>query len=244
LLYYSCFEVKKHYVVERDKLQPPTEPNSKHRSELAAFTCFLQSATARTVLQIFGINIPSSFQLTHNSDGDDPPDFEALGLRWEHTLFPPDQIALDRVHRERGAMVVPPFSVTQGDIGKIWKHSDLYSGYPEFHSVEEIVDALENTFLGKIIGGPASKDMPVNDVLLLDNRADTSPRRDTETALHRALTKKRPKHLKLIFLVRWARLDGTSDESDVICLYQSTAGYTAGSAPNVCGDLKTGGMSE
>jgi len=177
-------------------------------------------------------------------DGDDPPDFEALGLRWEHTLFPPDQIALDRVHREQGAMIVPPFSVTRGDIRKIRKHSGPFLGYQEFHSVDDVVDALETAFLEKVIGGPASKDVPTNDVLLLDNRVDTSPRRDTEEALRRALSKKQPKHLKLIFLVRWARLDGTSDESDVICLYQNTAGYTAGSAPNVCGDLKTGGVSE
>ena len=73
-------------IVQRDN---PTPPAKCRNHEVAAFTFLLQAPSTRAVLARLGVTIQETFQLVHNSKGDDTPDIEALGLRWEHTWYRP-----------------------------------------------------------------------------------------------------------------------------------------------------------
>ena len=149
-----------------------------------------------------GVQIPEGFSLTLNSDGDDPPDIFALNLGWECTEFPPDQSALRKVHEERGplGMMVPGFAETRGDIGLIRAGVSYAGVQPPFYTVNDQLAALAEVFANKVIGGPKSKDVQGNDVLLLDQRQDYWPEA-AEMALRSALKIKQPRFIKLILLV-------------------------------------------
>jgi hypothetical protein len=164
----------------------------------------LQSPEARCAICSLGIGIPETFELTHNTGKDDPPDLNALGLGWECTEFPPNQSAMDKVHEECGemGMTVPGFSVTGSDINKIREHSNPFAAFPNFVPVEAEYQALEAVFLERVIGGAKSKDVPGNDVLLLDHRRGNYLG-DAAVAIKRALQKKSPSCIRLIFLVGW-----------------------------------------
>ncbi|HVX91070.1 MAG TPA: hypothetical protein VHC20_05610 [Candidatus Paceibacterota bacterium] len=193
--------MKTSYKINRDDLRPPGRDQ-----ELALFTCALQSAALRDWLAGQRIEAPAQFELTHNTGADDPPDLSALGLGWECTEFPPNQTATRKVHRENGpmGMVVPGFSQTGADIRKIREQSIPFTAYPKFVALDDEIAALGGAFLGKVIGGPKSKDVPGNDVLLLDQRDDHAPDL-AEKALRLALRKTTPKHIRLVLLVRFQR---------------------------------------
>jgi hypothetical protein len=193
--------LKTNYTITRDQLVPPVR-----NRELALFTCMLQAPAARKALAELNITVPARFPLIHNSGTDDPPDIEALGLGWECTDFPPDQQALDAVHREVGAMVIPPYSRTRGEIKRIRQAVTISHVCPPFVSADEVLAALSRAFLERVIGGPKSKDVPGNDVLLLDQRYDPSD--FPEIALRLALRETKPRHLRLILLVRWQQGKG------------------------------------
>lgn len=172
--------------------------------EVALFTATIQSPVTHAMLNAFGIAVPASIAMTHNSGADDPPDINALGLGWECTEFPPNQSALDAVHQEQGemGMIVPGFSQTGSDINKIRALAMPGSAYPKAFSLNDEIKVLHGVFLEKVIGGPKSKDIPGNDILLLDQRADGWPEA-AEIALRQAMKMKTPTHIRAVLLVRW-----------------------------------------
>lgn len=174
--------------------------------EVALFSMAMSAPVTLTLLEKLGIAVPPEVQMEHHTGADDPPDISALGLGWECTEFPPDQSALDAVHKEQGAMIVPGFSQTGGNIAKIRALAKPFNAYPEPFSVTDEISSLKRIFLEKVIGGPRSKDVPGNDVLLLDQRASGWPA-DAEMALRQALTEKKPINIRAVLLVRWQRGD-------------------------------------
>ena len=215
------------YSITRDNLEPPI-----HDTELALFTCAIQSSAVRTSLGALGVPVPDQFNIVHNTNPDDPPDIEALGLGWECTEFPPNQSALTHVFDKwSGPMNVPGFSQTGRDIGKMRAFAD-----PEidtintFISVDKEIEALKQEFLNTIIGGPKSKDVSCNSVLLLDHRQQ--PLIDkAKSAITQALSQSQPKHIKLILLVAWHRIQSV-DESlvpNVTVMYPFSRPHQAGS---------------
>lgn len=187
------------YTINRDELVPPVRDK-----EVALFTCALQSAALRDWCAGQGIALPEKFEIAHHTDNDDPPDLSALGLGWECTEFPPTQSAIDKVHMENGpmGMIVPGFNETGANIQKIRAQSIPFTAYPRMYAVDDEIAALEQAFLTKVIGGPRSKDVPGNHVLLLDRRGDHAGDL-AERALRSAVTKVKPKHLRLVLLVGW-----------------------------------------
>ncbi len=187
------------YSIVRDRLQPPVQDD-----EVELFTCALQSPTLRDWLSAQGITVPAQFDLTHNTDGDDPPDLHALGLGWECTKFPPNQDPLSKVHEECGpmGMIVAGFSQTGANIGKIYELSKPFSGYPEPVYVADEITAYRSAFLERVVGGSKSKDVRGNDVLLLDGRKE--PHHEFVIGgIRQAIRRNKPRYLKLVLLVGW-----------------------------------------
>lgn len=176
--------------------------------EVALFTASLQSPVTHAILSTLNITVPASLALIHNTSPDDPPDIHALGLGWECTEFPPNQSALDVIHKEQAAigMTVPGYSQTGSEIRRIREYSMPYSAYPRPFAWNDEINALRDVFLKKIIGGPKSKDIPGNDILLLDQRADDRPE-VAEIGLRQAVAMKKPRFIQGILLVRWQRMN-------------------------------------
>ena len=153
-----------------------------------------------------GKTVPERFELFHFTNPDDPPDLKALGLGWECTEFPPNQSAISKVHRECGpvGMIVPGYSETGSDIKKIRSLSRPYMASPAFVTVDQEIAALAKVFLGKVIGGAKSKDIPGNDILLLDHRQEPWMDR-AEEGIRVALQQQQPQHIKIIVLVGYKR---------------------------------------
>lgn len=170
--------------------------------EVALITATLASPVTHALLASFGVELPAVVQVMHHTGTDDPPDISALGLGWECTEFPPDQSAIDAVHRKQEVMIVPGYSQTDGDIGRIRQLAAPSTELPQSFAVNDEVAALSRVFLEKVIGGPKSKDVPGNDVLLLDQRRCDWPQ-TAEIALRGALVEKRPTHIRAVLLVRW-----------------------------------------
>lgn len=182
------------YSISRDSITPPV-----HNPEVELFTFMLQSAEARASIEsIISGPVPDRFELTHNTPPDDPPDLRACGLGWECTYFPKDQRPREVVHRQcaQEIMVVPPYAKTRGDIGTLFRTTS-YPGYEAVsHSHNDEVSALESDFRESL----RSKDIPGNDVLLLDGLGDLVQDR-AETAIRIVFQKIRPTHIKLVLLV-------------------------------------------
>jgi hypothetical protein len=205
------------YTIMRESLMPPARD-----IELALFTCMLQSPIARKGIESLGVGFPEKFNLIHNTGIDDPPDLLAMGLGFECTEFPPNQTVIQAVYRQRGGrgMTIPGFSQTGGDIKQIRAHVHQ-PGYDAFYDASEDIAALERAFL-KILTGTKSKDIHGNDVLLLDQRQDNWPDAAAE-AIRRALQQTQPKHIRLIFLVRWKHPEIGNDHPipQVVQMYPS-----------------------
>lgn len=171
--------------------------------EVALFTATMPAPATHAMLKALGRDIPATLTIIHNSGKDDPPDIEALGLGWECTEFPPNQSAIAAVHEEQAdmGMSVPGYSQTGSDIRKIRERANPF-GFPDPFGQDDEIKALKDVFLQKVIGGPKSKDVPGNDVLLLDQRADGWPDM-AEAALRQALAEHKPTHIRAILLVRW-----------------------------------------
>ena len=184
--------------MNRDDLQPPVR-----NSELALFTCALQGIDTRRALERIGRVVPHRFTIVHNTGRDDPPDVEAFGFGWECTEFPPNQSALEAVYRERGfkAMTLPPFSQTGRKTKDIHNRIGRENVEPPFFNPADEISVLEGVFLSDVIGGPKSKDVPGNDVLLLDERRNHWADAIAETAVRNAVAKRPPSHIRLILLV-------------------------------------------
>lgn len=193
--------MKKSYTIRPDCLCPPEQ-----NRELALFTCAIQSPVTESALRRLGIEVSETFNIVSNHAGDDPPDIEALGLGWECTEFPPNQSALAAVHKERKCrwMQIPPISETGRKIQKIRELAEPRKTMPKFYANDEI-GVLEEIFLKEVIGGAKSKDLPGNDILLLDNRDSLRGDSAPEEAVIKAVIKSPPKHIKVILLVRWRR---------------------------------------
>jgi len=191
--------MKNHYTISSTNVISPVPDR-----EVALFTAALHSPVTHAVVKALDVTVPASIGLTHNTGPDDPPDIHALGLGWECTEFPPNQSALDAVHREQGdmGMSVPGYSQTGSDVRKIRELANPFSSFPKPFGWNDEVKALKTVFLEKVIGGPKSKDVPGNDVLLLDQRADGWPDA-AEAALRQALASKKPVHIRAILLIRW-----------------------------------------
>lgn len=172
--------------------------------EVALFCAAVNSPVTQALLKSLNVAVPGTIEITHNTGGDDPPDIEALGLGWECTEFPPNQSALDVVHEEmKGTgMIVPGYSQTGSNVGKIRELAMPYSAYPTPWSVNDEIKALKQIFLEKILGKSKSKDVAPNDILLLDQRNDGWPEY-SEAALKLALIERKPERLRGILLVRW-----------------------------------------
>lgn len=192
------------YTIRRDSLRPPVKSK-----ELAAFTWMLQQPSGLAILNSFGVAVPDAFEITHHSNPDDPPDFSALGLGFEVTEFPPNQSAIQAVYLERGGkgMAIPAFQRTGRNISKIRSEvnnpgsptNSLVTG--GFASVPAEALAYESEFLGLLIG-PGSKDVPGNDVLLLDQRYEHHTDFALLPAIKNATAKTPPKYIRLIMMVR------------------------------------------
>lgn len=189
--------MKETYTIHRDEIRPPIPD-----IELALFTFMLQSTEARAALGGLGIVIPERFEAIHNTGKDDPPDIEAFGLGFECTEFPPNQSAIHKVHNERGpsGMILPGFSETGDDIRKIRELAEPSLVSPRFYTAEKEAEALAEAFC-KIIDGPRSKDVPGNDVLLLDYRREILADMVVELAIRGAIARKRPTNIRLILLI-------------------------------------------
>ena len=90
------------------------------------------------------------------------------------------------------------------DVRKIRKLANPFCSFPKPFAWNDEVKALQDLFLNKVIGGPKSKDVAGNDVLLLDQRWDGWPDM-AEVALRQAVALKRPGRIRAILLVRWQR---------------------------------------
>lgn len=192
------------YTIPRDRLQPPVRSK-----ELAAFTWMLQKPGGLEILASAGISVPAHFEITHHTNPDDPPDFSAFGLGFEVTEFPPNQSAIQAVYMQRGgaAMAIPAFQRTGRDIRKIRAEvadpasptNSLITG--GFTSVPAEAAAYATEFLS-LLSGPDSKDVPGNDILLLDQRYEHFTDFALLPAIRSATAKVKPRHLKLIVMVR------------------------------------------
>jgi hypothetical protein len=185
-------------MIGRDNLQLPAE-----KKELGLFTCMLQSPVARKGIESLGVQVPETFKLVHNTDSDDPPDLFALGLGFECTEFPPDQSAIPAVHKQRPnqCMTIPGFSQTRGKIKNILNRVD-HLGYDTSYALTDEISSLAEYFITAVISGPRSKDIPGNDVLLLDQRGDHSPPERAETAIRCVFQQRKLGHIRLVLLVR------------------------------------------
>jgi hypothetical protein len=190
--------MKTSYSVSRDDFKPPIPS-----VELALFTFALQANETKEKLSLMGYEIPETFEVIHNNNGDDPPDIEALELGWECTEFPPNQSAMEVVYQQRGskAMAIPPICQTGCEVKDIHTRLDLEQIKPSFYDPNEEIRELESIFLNKIIGGSKSKDISGNDVLLLDARNNDGGNAMAEEAIRKALKKKQPRFIKIILLV-------------------------------------------
>jgi hypothetical protein len=196
--------VKTIFKIRRDELRPPVKSR-----ELATFTWLLQQPSGIGVLNAFGISVPEVFEITQHSNPDDPPDLSAFGYGFEVTEFPPNQSAIQAVYKERGgkAMAIPAFQRTGRDIARIRAEiGDLASPTNSlitggFSSVPAEVLALEREFFG-LLHGPESKDVPGNDILLLDQRYEHFTDFSLAPAIKNATSKMKPVHIKLIIMVR------------------------------------------
>ncbi len=196
--------MKTTFVISRDTLEPP-----KKSKELATFTWMIQQPTARDILARFGLDLPERFEITEHSNPDDPPDFTALGCGFEVTEFPPNLSAIRAVYHRAGgrAMTIPAFYRTGRSLPKIReeaqnpqsKSNSLVTG--GFASVADEATALAKEFL-LMLDGAKSKDVPGNDILLLDQRGEALTDFSTIPAIQAALAVRRPKHIKLIIMVR------------------------------------------
>ena len=101
-------------------------------------------------------------------------------------------------------MSVPGFHQTGRDIKNIRLGVDVANDCPSLRSLDLEAAALEDDFLNNVIGGPKSKDIDGNDVLLLDYRWSVWSDY-VESTLRGALRKQRPKHIRLILLVGFER---------------------------------------
>ncbi|MDI1320362.1 MAG: hypothetical protein PSW75_09255 [bacterium] len=191
--------MKSHYTISSMNVISPAPDR-----EVALFTAALQSPVTHAVVGTLGVTVPASIEITHNTGQDDPPDIYALGLGWECTEFPPNQSALDAVQREQGetGLSVPGYSQTGSDVRKIRELANPFSSFPKLFGWNDEVKALKNVFLERVIGGPKSKDVPGNDVLLLDQLTDRWPDA-AEAALRQALMSKNIVHIRAILLIRW-----------------------------------------
>jgi len=196
--------MKATYTIPKDRLQPPVESK-----ELATFTWMLQKPGGLEILAAAGISVPDAFEIAHHTNPDDPPDFSAFGLGFEVTEFPPNQSAIQAVYMQRGgkAMAIPAFQRTGRDIRKIRTEvanpasatNSLVTG--GFTSVPAEAVAYEQEFLS-LLSGAGSKDVPGNDILLLDQRYEHFTDFALVPAIKNATTKIKPTYLKLIVMVR------------------------------------------
>lgn len=190
---------KQQYTVSTSNVISPAKDK-----EVALFCAAVNSPVTQALLKSLNVPVPPAIEITHNTEGDDPPDIEALDLGWECTEFPPNQSALEVVHEEmKGTgMIVPGYSQTGSNVGKIRKLAMPYSAYPKPWAVNDEIKALKEVFLEKILGTSKSKDVAPNDILLLDQRNDGWPEY-SERALRLALAERKPIRLRGILLVRW-----------------------------------------
>ena len=196
--------MKTTFTIKRDTLAPP-----KDSKELATFTWMIQHPTARDILAKFGMELPEQFEITEHSNPDDPPDFTTLGCGFEVTEFPPNLSAIRAVYEQAGgrAMTIPAFYRTGRSLQKIREEAQnpqsasnsLVTG--GFASVVDEATALAEEFL-LLLEGAKSKDVPGNDILLLDQRGEGLTDFSTVPAIQAALTARKPKHIKLIIMVR------------------------------------------
>jgi hypothetical protein len=196
--------MKTAYNILRDELHSPVKSK-----ELASFMWMLHQPSGLEILAAAGISVPERFEVVLHTNPDDPPDFSAFGLGFEVTEFPPNQSALNAVHMERKGrgMAVPAFQRTGRDINKIRAEvnnpasatNSLITG--GFASVPEEATAYAREFL-TILVGPGSKDVPGNDVLLLDQRYSHHTDFALLPAIQAVTSKVRPKHLRLIVMIR------------------------------------------
>jgi hypothetical protein len=174
--------------------------------EIKCFVRAIQSQVGRVAIEtLAGGIIPERYLIHHNTNPDDPPDIVAFNLGFEHTEFPPDQSATQKVYEEHSheGMTIPPYSHGKGNVREIRKIVERSFVEPLFTSVADNISALEQAFLENVLK-PGGKDVPGNDVLLLDARLEPWTEQPTEAA-RRALTKMKPRHLKLILYIYWTR---------------------------------------
>ena len=199
---------KQTITITRDGFQPPRD------KEVSAFTHMMQQPTGKAILARLGVHLPSTFDLTHNTAGDDPPDLdlEVFHIGFEHTEFPPNQSARNIAFiLYSGAMAIPPFHAARSpkailDYAHANELGDENTGQQSdyipsgMNPVDDEIAALEKAFLEMV----AAKDVSGNDVLILDGRADFTKASIVATAIQRGLAKHQPVHFKMIVLVRTA----------------------------------------
>ncbi len=192
---------KRAYLVSTTDVTSPVKDQ-----EVALFCAAVNSTVTHTLLLSLGVALPEKIAMTHNTEGNDPPDIEALGLGWECSEFPPNQSALEVVQEEMKniGMIVPSYSQAGSKVGKIRESAMPHTANPKPWAINDEVKALHDVFLEKILGVAKSKDVAPNDILLLDQRNDDWPEH-AEKALRLALMERKPKRLRGILLVRWSR---------------------------------------
>ncbi len=181
---------------------PPVESK-----ELALLMWMLQQGTGLTILKNFGIDVPEKFAVTeHNGQPDEPPDLTAFDYGFECTEFPPNLTTISKIHLQKGtAIIVPPFQRTGKGYGAIRREIDasvskssITGGHYELGKEQKsLADEFRN-----VISGPKSKDIPGNDILLLDQRNEVFGDITVEPAIRSVLANWKLKHIRLIIMVR------------------------------------------
>jgi hypothetical protein len=156
--------VKREYTLRCDnpRLAPPNK-------ELAVMAMLLSQPSGRQILGGFlNMPVPMEVRVIHNTFGADPPDLEAFGYGFEVTDFPPDQVPKAKVRKKyRGMLGLPPYYRTGGNMKAIEEQSTKLSFvHPAFYDPEKEAETLT----AKAEKMLATKDLPTNQILLLDSR--------------------------------------------------------------------------
>jgi hypothetical protein len=204
------------FKIHRDRPQPNRNP------EVDTFTHLLQQPTGRAILAKLGLDLPETFDLTHNTGRDDPPDLVVMGRGFEHTEFPPNQTARGKVMQERNEnglhavsiaplMKLDPKGKKENPMKAIREYADaneptattdddFEATTSGMNSMDDEVAAMQEAFEKML----REKDVPGNDVLLLDGRADGTQACVVGAGIQRGLANYTPSHFRLIVLVRRA----------------------------------------